>query len=290
MYLLAFTRNHEVRLGVKLPGGIFDVKAVAAEVGRTHDIPVSVEALLAGGLSAQADLARFISDHPEALLLDEAQIMYAPCIANPGKIICLGMNYRRHEAQLEPGQQPSPILFAKYNNTLAAAGEVIPLPSVAYQYDYEAELAVVIGRRAQNVSERDALDYVFGYCNSNDLSARELQKRTSQWMLGKTLDKFFPIGPYLVTADEIPDPQALSIRAWVNGELGQDSNTSEMIFPVAYLISYISHHFTLEPGDIIATGTPDRVSKGDTQLAWLKAGDTVTVEVQGLGCLTNVMG
>jgi 2-keto-4-pentenoate hydratase/2-oxohepta-3-ene-1,7-dioic acid hydratase in catechol pathway len=146
---------------------------------------------------------------------------------------------------------------------------------------------VVIGRRAQHVPEAEALNYVFGYCNANDLSARELQRRTSQWTLGKVLDKFFPIGPYLVTADEVPDPQSLSIRAWVNGELGQNATTADMIFPVVYLISYMSTYFTLEPGDIIATGTPDRVSSG--QKVWLKAGDRVEIEVQGLGRLINVM-
>jgi 2-keto-4-pentenoate hydratase/2-oxohepta-3-ene-1,7-dioic acid hydratase in catechol pathway len=290
MYLLTFHRNQELQLGVKLPGGILDVKAVAADVRKSTGVPVTIEALFGGGTAAKAALEKFISEHPTAPLLNEAQVTYGPCVPNPGKIVCLGMNYQGHVAQPEPGQQPSPILFAKYNNTLAASGEVIPLPPVAEQYDYEAELAVVIGRRAQNVSEAQALDYVFGYCNANDLSARELQKRTGQWMLGKTLDKFFPIGPYLVTADEVPDPQALSIRGWVNGELGQNANTSQMIFSTAYLISYISHHFTLDAGDVISTGTPGRVSRKGAEKVWLKAGDVVTVEVEGLGQLTNVMG
>jgi 2-keto-4-pentenoate hydratase/2-oxohepta-3-ene-1,7-dioic acid hydratase in catechol pathway len=287
MYLLTFEQGGELHLGVKRPGGIFDVRAVAADT-RTHTIPSTMKALLAGGPPAKAALERFVLDHPAVPLLDESQITYGPCVPNPGKIICLGMNYQRHTTRLEPGQQPSPILFAKYNNSLAAAGEVIPLPPVAVEYDYEAELAVVIGRRAQHVSEAEALDYVFGYCNANDLSARELQRRTSQWMLGKMLDKFLPLGPYLVTTDEVPNPQDLSIRAWVNGELGQDATTAEMIFSVAYLISYMSHHFTLEAGDVIATGTPDRVSR--PAKAWLKAGDRVEIEVQGLGRLANVMG
>ncbi len=286
MYLLTFEQDQEFRLGVKLPGGVLDVRAVAADANAAA-VPLTTDALLAGGPASQAALERFVLDHPTAPLLDESQITYGPCIPHPGKIICLGMNYQRHTARLEPGQQPSPILFGKYNNSLAAAGEVIPLPPVAVEYDYEAELAVVIGRRAQRVSEADALDYVFGYCNANDLSARELQRRTSQWMLGKILDKFLPLGPYLVTADEVPNPQALSIRAWVNGQLGQDASTADMIFPVAYLISYMSQHFTLEAGDVIATGTPDRVPRPEK--TWLKAGDRVEIEVEGLGRLVNVM-
>jgi 2-keto-4-pentenoate hydratase/2-oxohepta-3-ene-1,7-dioic acid hydratase in catechol pathway len=271
---------------VKRPGGALDVSTAAADA-KAHAVPLTTDALLAGGPAAKASLERFVSDLPAAPLLDESLLTYGPCVPHPGKIICLGMNYQRHTAKLEPGQQASPILFAKYSNSLAAAGEVIPLPRVAVEYDYEAELAVVIGRRARNVSEAEALDYVFGYCNANDLSARELQRRTSQWMLGKILDKFLPLGPYLVTADEVSDPQALSIRAWVNGELGQDATTAEMIFSVAYLISYMSHHFTLEAGDLIVTGTPDRVPRPEKR--WLKAGDLVEIEVQGLGRLSNVI-
>ncbi len=290
MKLLIFQHERELRLGIKLPGGILDVKAAAERGGKAGEVRASLEALLAGGPAALAALTAFAAEPPAIPLLDEAGIVYGPCVPNPGKIVCLGMNYQGHTATVDPGQQPSPILFAKYNNTLAACGEVIPLPTVAEQYDYEAELAVVIGRRTQDVPEDRALEYVFGYCNANDLSARELQKRTSQWMLGKTLDKFFPIGPYLVTTDEVPDPQALMVRGWVNGELGQEAPTAQMIFPVPYLISYISRYFTLEPGDIISTGTPGRVPRPGGKEAWLKAGDVVTIEVQGLGRLTNTMG
>ncbi len=286
MHLLTFQQDQELRLGVKRPGGVLDVRAAAADTN-AHGVPLTIEALLAGGAAAQAALEKFVLDAPAVPMLDESQIVYGPCVPHPGKIICLGMNYQRHTARVEPGQQAWPILFAKYANSLAAADEVIPLPPVAVEYDYEAELAVVIGRRARNVSEADALDYVFGYCNANDLSSRELQKRTSQWMLGKILDKFLPLGPYLVTADEVPDPQALSIRAWVNGELGQDATTADMIFSVPYLISYMSHYFTLEAGDMILTGTPDRVPRPEKH--WLRAGDHVEIEVQGLGRLTNRM-
>jgi 2-keto-4-pentenoate hydratase/2-oxohepta-3-ene-1,7-dioic acid hydratase in catechol pathway len=287
MRLVTFEQDGELRLGVKRPGGIFDVSAVAAEA-HTDAVPMTMDALLAGGPSARETLERFVREHPAAPLIDESQLTYGPCVPHPGKIICLGMNYQSHTAKLEAGQQPSPILFAKFNNSLAASGETIPLPPVAVEYDYEAEMAVVIGRRARDVSEADALKYVFGYCNANDLSARDLQRRTSQWTLGKALDKFLPLGPYLVTADEVPDPQARSIRAWVNGELGQDATTADMIFSVAYLISYMSRHFTLEAGDVIATGTPNRVPRPEK--TWLKAGDRVDIEVQGMGRLTNVMG
>ncbi len=283
MQLLTF----EGRLGVKLPGGILDVKATAKQTGKLY-IPTSMQELLAGGQVAKDHLTAFAMSNVSGSLLDESQIKYDPCVVRPEKILCLGRNYRRHGPKLEPGQRPAPTLFAKYNNTLAACGDVIPLPPVSEQYDYEAELAVIIGQRAKNVSEADALNYVLGYCNANDLSARDLQNQTSQWMMGKTLDKFLPMGPYLVTADEVPDPQALSVRCWVNGVLGQDSNTSEMIFSVAYLISYFSRHFTLEAGDVIITGTPEHLNQGEK--VWLKAGDRVTVEVQGLGQLTNIMG
>ena len=148
----------------------------------------------------------------------------------------------------------------------------------------------MIGKQARLVTEAEALDYVLGYCTANDVSARDLQRRTPQWLLGKTLDKFMPIGPYLVTADEVDDPQGLDLKCWVNGKLRQNSNTVDMIFGVAHLISYISQYFTLEPGDVILTGTPAGVIGGMKNPVWLKAGDKVVVEVEGLGKLSNVMG
>ena len=152
---------------------------------------------------------------------------------NPGKIVCVGLNYRKHAEETGAAIPESPVLFSKFTNTVAAAKEEIPLSDAATQYDYEVELAVVMGDTAKDVAQGQALAKVFGYAMANDISARELQTRTSQWLLGKTMDKFMPIGPYLVTADAVPDPQALPVRTWLNGELRQNSNTSDMIFPVA---------------------------------------------------------
>ena len=147
----------------------------------------------------------------------------------------------------------------------------------------------MIGKSARNVGHEDALDYVLGYVTSNDISVRDLQTRPSQWLLGKTLDNFLPVGPYLVTADEVGDPQHLAIKTWVNGDLRQNSNTGDMIFPVAEIISYISRYFTLEPGDLIVTGTPEGVAMGREDKPWLVPGDEVVVEVENLGTLKNVM-
>lgn len=289
MKLLNFLDFHtgSVRPGVATPAGVVDVAAVGfaqhsmesliAQPAALRALQAAVEQIV-GAPMAQADG-----------LLDEALLQLAPVLTNPGKIICVGLNYRRHAIESGMPIPTTPVLFSKFINSLAAPDEAIPLPAAAEQYDYEVELAVVIGQRARNVQVEQALAHVFGYCTANDLSARDLQMRTSQWLLGKTLDKFLPIGPYLVTADEVGDPQTLSLKCWVNGELRQDSNTADMVFSVAEIVSYISQHFTLEPGDIICTGTPEGVILGMANKVWLHAGDRVTVEVGGLGQLTNVM-
>ncbi|MEJ5249520.1 fumarylacetoacetate hydrolase family protein [Caldilinea sp.] len=276
-----------VRVGVATDAGVIDCSAIGFPA-------LSMETLIAQP-EAFHSLQRAI-DHAVAdpaahalRLLDETTLRFAPALTHPGKIICVGLNYRRHAAESGLPVPSTPVLFSKFNNSLAAHREAIPLPPTAHQYDYEVELAVVLGRRARNVSVEEALGCIFGYCTANDLSARDLQTRTSQWLLGKTLDKFLPLGPYLVTADEVRDPQNLSLKCWVNGELRQNSNTADMIFSVAEIVSYISQHFTLEPGDVICTGTPEGVILGMAEKVWLRAGDEVTVEVEGLGRLTNVM-
>src|SRR5437588_1452703 len=178
--------------------------------------------------------------------LQESELRLGPCAPTPGKIVCVGLNYRRHAEESGMAVPETPVLFSKFDNALAACGDEVPLPDVAQQYDYEAELGVVIGHRAHRVSEAEALDHVWGYCNCNDVSARDLQMRSSQWLLGKTLDRFLPAGPHAVSGDEVGDPQALPIRCTLNGELRQSSNTGDMIFGVAELVSYISRYLALE--------------------------------------------
>jgi 2-keto-4-pentenoate hydratase/2-oxohepta-3-ene-1,7-dioic acid hydratase in catechol pathway len=297
MILLQVRTSEGLHLGVKTQRGVVDVTAArhgTAIQQSNGGVPSNLTEMCTGGTAACEALDGFVqhllvSDSVDSWLLDEATLIYGPCVANPGKIICIGLNYRRHVEESGMPIPTLPVLFSKFSNTIAAPGEQIVLPANAVEYDYEAELGVVIGKKAKNVNEQDALKYVLGYCNINDLSARDLQMRTSQWLLGKTLDQFSPVGPYLVTTDEVANPQALDIRCWVNGALRQNSSTADMIFNVAQLVSYISQYMTLEPGDMISTGTPEGVILGMKEKHWLKPGDEVTIEIAGLGQLTNTM-
>ena len=220
--------------------------------------------------------------------LTEAELELEPCLPAIGKIICVGLNYRRHAIETGAQIPEVPILFSKFANSLAAHRQEIPIPPETTQADYEVELGVVMGRRVARVPEAQALVCVAGYCVANDLSARDLQMRTSQWMLGKTLDHFLPMGPHLVTADEVPDPQRLGLRTFVNGQKRQDSNTSDMVFSVAEIISYTSRYMTLEPWDLIITGTPEGVILGmPDPRPWLQPGDELALEIDGLGRLEN---
>ena len=208
-------------------------------------------------------------------------------IAEPGKIICVGLNYRLHA---EEGGQPipeRPVLFAKWPNCLIGPGEPIVLPPQSTLVDYEAELAAVIGTTARDVSVDDALDHVAGYLIMNDVSARDLQASDGQWTRSKSFDTFGPIGPKLVPASEIPDPQQLDIKAWLNDELVQDSNTSDMIFSVADVIAFVSAGITLNPGDVITTGTPSGVGLHRDPPRLLQSGDRIRIAIEGLGELEN---
>lgn len=218
--------------------------------------------------------------------LSEARL-HAPVLA-PQKIIGIGLNYEDHAAETGASIPEKPIVFAKYPNTIVGPGEAIRIPPITKQADYEAELAVVIGRAARNVPESEALEYVFGYTNCNDVSSRDLQfSEGGQWVRSKSIDTFCPIGPYIATADEIEDPQDLSVRCVLNGETVQDGSTSKMIFTVAQLVAFLSEAMTLVPGDIITTGTPPGVGMARDPQLWLKDGDEVTIEIEGLGSLTN---
>jgi 2-keto-4-pentenoate hydratase/2-oxohepta-3-ene-1,7-dioic acid hydratase in catechol pathway len=279
MKLITFETDEGLTLGVVTPDGVLPLDGQAL---RPMTVFTEGESALASVRAALERAAGAGSRHREQ------DLRIRPAVPAPGKIVAVGLNYRRHAEESGAAVPETPVLFSKFNNSLAAACEPVPLPRNATQYDYEVELGVVIGRQAAAVQPEKALDYVLGYCTANDLSARDLQFRSSQWLLGKTLDKFCPIGPYLVTRDEIPDPQALALRTWVNGELRQDSNTRDMIFSVAELVSYASQYLTLEPGDLIITGTPEGVILGMPEpRPWLKPGDEVTVEVEGLGRLVT---
>jgi 2-keto-4-pentenoate hydratase/2-oxohepta-3-ene-1,7-dioic acid hydratase in catechol pathway len=208
-------------------------------------------------------------------------------IERPGKIICVGLNYRDHAEETGAELPKAPLLFAKWGNTLIGHGDPIVLPPESKEVDYEAELGVVIGTGGRHIAEARALDHVGGYICVNDVSARDLQFADGQWTRGKSPDTFCPVGPRLVPREEIADPQALAIRCILNGETMQDSSTANMIFSVAEIISYVSRTITLEPGDLIATGTPAGVGVFRDPKVLLKDGDEVTVEVEGLGALTN---
>jgi len=208
-------------------------------------------------------------------------------IDRPGKIVCVGLNYRDHAEEQGAPLPDAPLLFAKWQNALIGPGEPIVIPPIVTKCDYEAELGVVIGARVRDVSAENALEAVAGYICVNDVSARNLQFADGQWTRGKSPDTFCPVGPRLVPRDEVADPQQLAIRAVLNGEAMQESSTSNMVFGVADLIAYITQTITLEPGDLIATGTPAGVGAFRKPPVFMQPGDEITIEIEGLGSLTN---
>jgi 2-keto-4-pentenoate hydratase/2-oxohepta-3-ene-1,7-dioic acid hydratase in catechol pathway len=208
-------------------------------------------------------------------------------IDRPGKIICVGLNYRDHAEEQGTDLPTAPLLFAKWDNTLIGPGEPIAIPPLVTKCDYEAELGVVIGERVRDVSAENALEAVAGYICVNDVSARDLQFADGQWTRGKSPDTFCPVGPALVPRDRIADPQDLLIRAILNGETVQESTTGNMVFGVAEIIEYVTRTITLEPGDLIATGTPAGVGAFRKPPLFMKPGDEITIEIDGIGSLTN---
>ncbi|MEG0772082.1 fumarylacetoacetate hydrolase family protein [Clostridium sp.] len=286
MKFVNFKLDGKIKLGIKCKKGIIDVEQAANDY--LLEAPNTMEDVISSGEVGRLQLIELMKKDVE--ILREENITYAPCILNPEKILCVGLNYISHAKECNKDIPTSPVIFSKFNNALAAHNETITLPKAAEKFDYEAELVIVIGKEAANISEEEAASYIFGYTIGNDLSARDLQFRSAQWLLGKTCDKFAPIGPYLVTADEL-DFSNLEISCRVNGELRQLSNTSDMIFNCAKIVSYISNYMTLKPGDIIFTGTPSGVilgySEGSQQ--WLKSGDEVVVSIENIGRLSNVL-
>jgi len=275
--------------------GLAPASAAAAALG-LDPIPVAtMRALIESGeagLEAVRATERAVNEGDarvdRAILIDSNSASFAPPVPRPPKIVCVGQNYMDH--CLEQGKQPPdrPVLFAKFATALIGHRETIRIPrEVTTDIDYEAELAFVIGREGKNIEETEALDHVFGYTCTNDVSARDVQRTDGQWLRAKTFDTFGPCGPYLVTREEIANPQALKIRCEIDGTVMQDSNTSNLIFGVAYLIAFMSRCFTLEPGDLVTTGTPPGVGAFRKPPCWLKPGETVSVEIEGIGRLTN---
>lgn len=278
MKLLTFEDDGVYRLGVLTAKGVLDI---------SNDFE-TIQEVMANKEKAEALIDFYLEDE-NVELFSVKDLKLGPVVQNPEKIICVGVNYRRHAEEMKIEAPTAPILFSKFNNTLAAHGDTIAIPRGATTVDYEGELAIIIGKEGRNISRDDAMDYVFGYSNANDVSERNSQFSTSQWLVGKTYDGFCPIGPYIVTLDDLGEPHKLRIKTYVNNELRQDSNTNDMIFKTKTLISHISEHMTLKPGDIILTGTPEGVASGykGSVKPWIKDGDEVVVEIESLGRLVN---
>jgi acylpyruvate hydrolase len=297
--LLSYSEHGRTRLGVVRQGKITDLAGAAHRfaAAMNREVPQASFGTMADLLSSPKETIKTANEivawaqknaPSEITDLDTAEIELP--LSNPGKIICIGLNYADHIRESGLPTPKLPLLFSKFTSSmLPHGGEITWSRTMTQQVDYEAELAVVIGKKATHVSEETAMEYVGGYTILNDVSARDVQFSESQWVRSKSFDTFCPVGPFVITADALPDPHDLDIQSRVNGTIMQNSNTAEMIFKIPYLISYISRSITLMPGDIISTGTPHGVGIGHDPQVFLKAGDTVEVEVEGIGILINTV-
>jgi 2-keto-4-pentenoate hydratase/2-oxohepta-3-ene-1,7-dioic acid hydratase in catechol pathway len=296
MRFVSYGTEWNMRCGIQLGSTIYDASAVAHAAGLSLDykstdwtktkevIAIDDRALRVLGTTAKGIKETRIN---AGITLAPNNARLGPPIPDPEKIICLGLNYRDHAEEASLALPEVPMLFAKFRNSLIGAFDSIELPYANEKVDYEAELAVVIGRQAKCVAEAEALEYVFGAMAMNDVSARDVQLATSQWTAGKAIDTFAPCGPAIVSRDELGDMQNLAIKTRVNGRLVQDGSTANMIFGVSYIVSYLSQLMTLEPGDIIATGTPAGVGFKRQPQVLLKNGDVVEIEIEKIGRLAN---
>jgi 2-keto-4-pentenoate hydratase/2-oxohepta-3-ene-1,7-dioic acid hydratase in catechol pathway len=281
------------KAGIASQDALIDLAGYAAkpqgsQVGGSYR---SVRAYLSARPDEQAHIlawaARQLEAGEQVLSLDEVEL--GPPIPDPEKIICLGLNYPEHAAEGGFDIPPVPTFFAKFRNSLVGPTSPVILPAASHYIDYEGELVAVIGRRCKHVSEQEALAFVAGYTICNDVSARDLQMQTSQWTAGKAIDTFAPMGPGIVLAADLPDPQALTLTTRVNGQVVQHESTSQMSFSVAAMIAFLSSFMTLEPGDLIATGTPSGIGARRQPPLFLQAGDIVEVEIGPIGVIRNQM-
>jgi 2-keto-4-pentenoate hydratase/2-oxohepta-3-ene-1,7-dioic acid hydratase in catechol pathway len=251
--------------------------------GKIRDLSAHVSDLSGAALSPDA-LAKLGAIDAKSLPLVEGDPRLGPCVAGTGKFICIGLNYSDHAAETGAAVPPEPIIFMKASSAIVGPNDDVVIPRGSEKTDWEVELGVVIGKTAKYVSEADALDYVAGYCVTNDVSERAFQtERSGQWTKGKSCDTFGPLGPWLVTKDEVPDPQNLGMWLTVNGEKMQDGSSKTMVYGVAFLVSYLSQFMSLHPGDVISTGTPPGVGMGLKPPRYLKPGDVVELGIEGLG-------
>jgi len=278
MRFVTFNHNGHQHAGVVAGGNVVSLK------GAGFDDVVSIAG---GGAEALAKAAAFVANPAAGAVFPLSSVKLCAPIPKPPKIICVGLNYRDHAIESKMEIPTRPTIFSKYGNTVIGTDDEIVLPKNSEKPDYEAEFAFVIGKGGRHIKAEDWKEHVFGYMNLNDVSARDVQLAVSQWVMGKSFDTFAPMGPYLVTADEVADPHNLSIALTVNGETLQNSNTRELIFKIPYLVEFCSSIMTLEPGDVISTGTPAGVGLGWNPPKWLKPGDEVIVKVEGLGELRN---
>jgi 2-keto-4-pentenoate hydratase/2-oxohepta-3-ene-1,7-dioic acid hydratase in catechol pathway len=249
-------------------------------------LATSMKSLIAGGPSESEKISQAIQN---GQTIDNSQVRLLAPVPDPEKVICIGLNYADHAAESGLDVPSQPVVFNKFPTAIAAHGDPIRLPRISSKVDYEAELVVVIGEGGRDIPREDAMRHVFGYTCGHDVSARDWQLETpgGQWLLGKTFDTFAPFGPHLVTADEIDDPHRLNISLRLNGEVMQDSNTRQLIFPIDELIAHLSSVCTLKPGDVVFTGTPPGVGMARKPRVFLKHGDMVEVEIEGIGVLRN---
>ncbi|MEI4803562.1 fumarylacetoacetate hydrolase family protein [Bacillus sp. FJAT-51639] len=303
MKLVTFTHNGESRIAALENRKLIDLHAAfkakltsegklrAAQIAEAY-IPKDMNGFLQGGTESmnlvKDAIAYALTNKSEAkLIFEEDEVKIEAPVPSPGKIICVGHNYREHILEMKRELPPYPVIFAKFANTVVGPQDNIPFYPISEQLDYEAEFAFVIGKRARNVSKADALEYVAGYTIANDVTYRDIQRRTIQWLQGKTVEGSAPMGPWLITSDELTDPSGLDIVLTVNGEKRQQSNTANLVFSVQYLVAFLSDLMTLEPGDVILTGTPGGVGVARNPQAFLKDGDIVRIEVDQVGVLEN---
>jgi acylpyruvate hydrolase len=283
MRLVTFEHHGQVRLGAQVGDSILDLNRV------NPALPADIFLLLSAGASALGLAREALASAGAETFISESNITLLAPIPRPGKILCIGHNYKGHIGIGKTELPEYPNFFCKTSNTITGHQHPILVPRVTSQVDYEAELAVIIGKCGHDIPEAEAMDYVAGYSVFNDVSARDYQKRTSQWFLGKSFDTFGPLGPALVTKDEVPDSHNLALELTVNGVTKQRTNTSDLIFNLPFLVSYLSQVMTLDPGDIIATGTPAKLPEAANPQRFLEPGDVVEITIEKLGTLRNTV-